>query len=246
MSIVCMAHVCSLNETPPWACESSFLRDIIINIIINVLLFWLSLTFYSMHFIPSSAGHSYRNKMLPPSRLVWVNVLRSDLQQVHCGFDSTERQVAIVVVRCKEHQTSRVTTAWGRRARWKSVDGKVFCFVFWQGGAVGEVWLISRKSKELPSLTNTNKNLHSWVKYIYGVCSSQNPDFRQSSFFFSTTELTKPTETSPHLQIQAVSDNPRHSIDQRMIMWPYDCIPQVHGKKTLQDINNRRLFTVSV
>lgn len=37
-------------------------------------------------------------------------------------------------------------------------------------------------------------------------------------FFFSTTELTKPTETSPHLQIQAVSDNPRHSIDQRMIM----------------------------
>lgn len=55
---------------------------------------------------------------------------------------------------------------------------------FWQGGAVGEVWLISRKSKELPSLTNTNKNLHSWVKYIYGVCSSQNPDFRQSSFFF--------------------------------------------------------------
>lgn len=117
---------------------------------------------------------------------------------------------------------------------------------FWQGGAVGEVWLISRKSKELPSLTNTNKNLHSWVKYIYGVCSSQNPDFRQSSFFFSTTELTKPTETSPHLQIQAVSDNPRHSIDQRMIMWPYDCIPQVHGKKTLQDIDNRRLFTVSV
>lgn len=31
--------------------------------------------------------------------------------------------------------------------------------------------------------------------------------------FFPTIELTEPTETSPHLQIQAVSDNPRHSIE---------------------------------
>lgn len=86
---------------------------------------------------PSAADWSCKNKMSPPSRLVWANVLRSDLQQVHCGFDSTERQVVIVVVQCKEHQTSRVTTAWGRQAGWKSVDGKVLCFVF---GREGRQW----------------------------------------------------------------------------------------------------------
>lgn len=74
------------------------------------------------------------DRMSPPSRLVWANVLRSDLRQVHCGFDSTERQVVIVVVQSEEHQTGRVTTAWGRRARWESVDGKVLCFVFGREG----------------------------------------------------------------------------------------------------------------
>lgn len=36
-------------------------------------------------------------------------VVTSPEAQVHCGIDSTERQVVIVL--CTEHQTGRVTTA---------------------------------------------------------------------------------------------------------------------------------------
>lgn len=92
--------------------------------------------------------------MSPPSRLVWVNMLRSDLQQVHCGIDSTERQV--VIVQRKEHQTSRVTTAWGRRAGWKS-------FVVGSEERRRCDWFLESQRGLPPTTTCTL----SWVKYGY-------------------------------------------------------------------------------
>lgn len=93
-------------------------------------------------------------RMSPPSRLVWVNVLSSDLQQVHCGIDSTERQV--VIVQRKEHQTSRVTTAWGRRAGWKS-------FVVGRKERRRCDWFLESQRGLPPTTTCTL----SWVKYGY-------------------------------------------------------------------------------
>lgn len=110
----------------------------------NILIFCnLSVQIFSWQERPSAADNSHGNPVASPhARLsecaeVW-------LQQVHCGFDSTERQVVFVVVPCKEHQTSRVTTASGRRAALKSVDGKVLCF--WQGG---EDWLLGSQRGRL-------------------------------------------------------------------------------------------------
>lgn len=109
------------------------------------------------------------NKMSPPSRLVWANVLRSDLQQVHCGFDSTDRQVVIVVVQGKKHQTSRVTTAWGQNTGWKSVDGKVF-------GREVDWFVRSQRGWFSPQM------LRRMCTYVSGKYRCLESGFRQSSF----------------------------------------------------------------
>lgn len=98
-----------------------------------------------------------------------TNVLRSDLQQVHCGFDSTERQFVIVVVLW-------VTTAWGQNIRWKS-----FVFLFF-GREVGEVhmcvcvWMCALVCFRATLPLQVEKNRYFSLGFF------RNPDFRQSIF----------------------------------------------------------------
>lgn len=68
-----------------------------------------------------------------------TNVLRPDLQQVHCGFDLTERQVDVVVVQCKKTSNQQSYNSLKASHRWK-VWMEKFGVLFSAGhGGSGEI-----------------------------------------------------------------------------------------------------------